>query len=197
MKRACLVALVIASLLSIPRKAFAQTPSYRADHLELGIWGEFYHFDQADLNLAGVGARLSGNVTPLVQLEAEMGYDFSRVFIEKSSNGAITALTSTRRIDGLFGPKLETNHGPVRFFLTAKGGATSFGFSSLPVTFGNFFSSVGNLRTQDVIAEFYPGGGIEGFIGPIGLRVDVGDEMYFASGTYHNFRLTFGPTIRF
>ena len=72
MKRACLVALVIASLLSIPRKAFAQTPSYRAsDHLELGIWGEFYHFDQADLNLAGVDARLSGNVTPLLQLEAD------------------------------------------------------------------------------------------------------------------------------
>ena len=62
---------------------------------------------------------------------------------------------------------------------------------------GNFFSSVGNLGTQDVIAEVYPGGRIEGFIGPIGLRVDVGDEMYFANGTYHNFRLTFGPTIRF
>jgi len=29
------------------------------------------------------------------------------------------------------------------------------------------------------------------------LRLEAGDEMYFASGTHHNFRMAFGPFIRF
>jgi hypothetical protein len=121
------------------------------------------------------------------------------VFTEKFSNTISTTLqtTGTRRLDGLFGPKIETNRGRVRFFLTAKGGATTFGFDPRPVTLGTFFSSVGNVRARDAIAEFYPGVGAEGFIGPIGLRLDVGDEMYFANNVYHNLRVTFGPTIRF
>ena len=39
--------------------------------------------------------------------------------------------------------------------------------------------------------------GLEGHLGPVGLRLDVGDEIYFASGTHHNLRLAFGPYIRF
>ena len=37
----------------------------------------------------------------------------------------------------------------------------------------------------------------EGFFGPIGLRVEAGDQMYFNNGTYNNLRVTFGPEIRF
>jgi len=44
---------------------------------------------------------------------------------------------------------------------------------------------------------FYPGGGLEGHLGPVGLRWDIGDEMYFNSGTHHNLRMAFGPYIRF
>jgi len=176
--------------------AFAQSPAFHdSDHVEAGILGEFYQANQTDTHLGGVGARLSFNATPLVQLEAEMSYDFNQVFTENTSVGF--QRTDMRRIDGLFGPKLQTNRGPVRLFVTAKGGATSFGLSSAPATIGTFFSAVGNLRANNVIAEFYPGGGAEAFWGPIGLRFDVGDEMYFASGTHHNLRLTFGPTIRF
>ena len=48
-------------------------------------------------------------------------------------------------------------------------------------------------------AALMPGGGIEGEIGPIGLRLDVGvgDEMYFNNGTHHNLTVMFGPFIRF
>jgi len=42
-----------------------------------------------------------------------------------------------------------------------------------------------------------PGGGWEGFIGPVGLRLDVGDEMYFNHGTKHNLEVTLGPYVRF
>jgi hypothetical protein len=44
---------------------------------------------------------------------------------------------------------------------------------------------------------FYPGGGIEGHIGFLGLRADIGDEISFANGAHNNLRITFGPYIRF
>jgi hypothetical protein len=199
MKRLWFAMLVVGSICLVPGSAFAQIALHEPDRVEVGVFGEFYRFDQAGVDLAGVGGRVSVNVTPLVQLEAEAGYDFSQVFTERFSNAFSTTVqtTGTRRLDGLFGPKVETNHGPVRFFLTAKGGATTFGFNPRPVTFGTFFSSVDSVRARDAIAEFYPGVGAEGFIGPIGLRVDVGDEMYFANNVYHNLRVTFGPAIRF
>ena len=58
-------------------------------------------------------------------------------------------------------------------------------------------SSVENLRSKDVSGVIYPGGGLEGHIGPVGLRLDLGDEIYFNNGTHHNFRMAFGPILRF
>jgi hypothetical protein len=79
MKRLWFAMLAIGSICLIPRAAFAQIPTYHeSDHVELGVYGEFYRFDQAGADLAEVGARASFNVTPLVQLEAEMTYDFSQ-----------------------------------------------------------------------------------------------------------------------
>ena len=43
----------------------------------------------------------------------------------------------------------------------------------------------------------YPGGGVEAFAGPIGLRVEVGDEIYMNNGANNNLRVTFSPSIRF
>jgi hypothetical protein len=31
----------------------------------------------------------------------------------------------------------------------------------------------------------------------VGIRFDIGDEMYFNSGTHNNLRIAFGPYIRF
>jgi len=39
--------------------------------------------------------------------------------------------------------------------------------------------------------------GVEGFIGRVGLRLEVGDEIYLNNGTFNNLRVTFGPHIRF
>jgi hypothetical protein len=69
--------------------------------------------------------------------------------------------------------------------------------SSAPVTGGTFFSTVSNLRANNVDAVFYPGGGAEAFWGPFGLRLDAGDEIYFNNGARNNLRVAFGPTIRF
>jgi hypothetical protein len=87
--------------------------------------------------------------------------------------------------------------GPVRLFVTAKGGFDNFGFSNAPATPGTFTSTVSNLRSDNWNAVFYPGAGVEAYLGPVGLRLDVGDEMYFNNGAHHNLSVTFGPTIRF
>ena len=62
-------------------QAFAQYKSSGGlDHVEIGVFGELFRISQSDTNLAGVGARLSVNVLPLLQLEAETAYDFNQVY---------------------------------------------------------------------------------------------------------------------
>lgn len=196
-----IVCLAAAGLLFAPG-VFAQY--HASDHVELGVFGEYFRWHQGgDLGLGGVGGRVSVNLTPIVQLEGEAGYDFSQVFTEgfssPGSGGTVgfTSRTNLRMIHGLFGPKLETNGGPVRFFITAKGGALAFRFDPRPATFSTFTSTVEDLRADSLVATFYPGAGAEAFFGPIGLRLDVGDEMYFADHVHQNLRIAFGPSIRF
>ena len=124
----CAVMVVLGLLVSVicTPQAFAQyKPSGGLDHVEIGVFGELFRISQSDTNLAGVGARLSVNVLPLLQFEAEAAYDFNQVFTETDPSGVFIQRTNLRAIHGLFGPKLETNKGPVRLFLTAKGGAVS------------------------------------------------------------------------
>ena len=49
-----------------------------------------------------------------------------------------------------------------------KGGFVNFNLSGAPVTGGTFVSSVENLRTSNVNAVLYSGGGFQGHIGPVG-----------------------------
>jgi hypothetical protein len=60
-----------------------------------------------------------------------------------------------------------------------------------------FTTAVENLRTDNVNATLYPGVGVEAYLGPIGLRLDAGDQIYFNHGANHNLTVTFGPHIRF
>jgi hypothetical protein len=102
-----------------------------------------------------------------------------------------------RLLDGMFGPKLQTNKGSVRLFVTAKGGFLHFNVSHSPATVSTFTGSFRELRANNVDGVFYPGGGAEAFWGPIGLRLDIGDEIFFDNGAHNNLRVAFGPTIRF
>jgi hypothetical protein len=170
------------------------------DHAEVGIFADYFHLHATDSNFAGIGGRLSVKVVPHVQLEGEMAYDFDQTFTESFTDpntGTVTLQRSdVRALHGLFGPKLQTG-GPVRFFVTVKGGFDQFRFDSRPATFDTFGSTVEGLRSNNVNGVFYPGGGVEAFFGPVGLRLDVGDEIYFANGAHNNLRISIGPTIRF
>jgi hypothetical protein len=59
-----------------------------------------------------------------------------------------------------------------------------------------FTNSVGlsNGSTQFAV---YPGGGFEVFAGPIGVRAEVGDDIYFLNGAHNNLRVSLGPQFRF
>jgi hypothetical protein len=103
-----------------------------------------------------------------------------------------------RILHGEFGPKVNLGeHWHIHPFVQLKGGFMNFHFSNRAATLGNFFSDVSNLRDDNVVGVFYPGGGLEGHVGPIGVRFDIADEIYFSSGTHNNLRLSFGPYIRF
>jgi hypothetical protein len=194
-RTAWLVVLVVIVLLITPAAASAQ------NHGEIGVFGHFFRDSNTDTNFGGLGGRVSFNASTHLQLEADISYDFEQVFTEgftDPSSGAVSFQESPIRVlHGLFGPKVQTGGGPVRAFLTLKGGFIDFRFDPRPVTFGTFTSSVESLRLENTSGALYPGGGLEAYISIIGLRLDVGDEMYFRSGTHHNWRVTFGPHIRF
>jgi len=189
--RIAIMLLAVASL--------ASAPALRAqDHGELGVFGEMFRASASSLNLYGVGGRVGLNVHPNVALEAEGSYDFSQSNTQSITdiNHNTTVFRSDLRATHFqFGPKFQLGtNSPVRAFLFAKGGFVRFGVTPGPVTFGAFPTG---LENTDLNGTFYPGGGIEFFLGPIGIRADAGDEIYFDRGAQNNLKITVGPTIRF
>jgi hypothetical protein len=191
MRRIALLA-AVAAIIFVP-VAHAQ------DHAEVGAFVDYFRLHQTATNYVGIGGRAAVNIAAPLQFEAEISYDFGRAYAETFSNGAGTVSTQNSHIKvlhGLFGPKLQTP-GPVRVFVTAKGGFVNFRFDTSNNSFSGFTSSVQDLRDDNVSAAFYPGGGVEAFLGPFGLRAEVGDEIIFTNRAQHNWKITFGPQIRF
>ena len=186
--------LILAAGLGVTPIAHAQ------NHAEVGAFVDYFRLGDTGSNFLGLGGRAAVNVARHVQIEAEMSYDFNRAFTEgftDPTGGSVTTQNSNIRVlHGLFGPKFQTS-GPVRVFATVKGGFTNFRFDPTPASFSTFTSSVSNLRADNVDATLYPGGGFEAFLGPIGLRLEVGDEIIFVHGPHNNWKVSFGPQLRF
>jgi hypothetical protein len=190
--------IVTALFFAAPMIAAAQE-SGRTDHAEVGIFAEYFRFSDPGptSNYIGLGGRAAFNVHPSVQLEAEMGYDFERNYTSTFSNGVTTATVSSRlrTLHGLFGPKFQTGSGPFRVFLTGKVGFEHFTVTNQGAPTG-FATAVG-LSSGATYFAVYPGGGIEAFAGPIGVRAEIGDNIFFNSGVHNNMRISFGPQFRF
>jgi len=196
MKRVLWLTLFACSI-CLPLGVMAQTE----DHAEVGVFADYMRLSQTepDINFVGIGGRLAFNVHPNVQLEAEMSYDFARNFTSTFSNGVTTQFvrTDVRPLTALFGPKFQAGtSGPARIFVTGKVGFVNFDTANQSVPAG-FTSSVGAITTGDTRFALYPGGGVEGFWGPFGVRLEVGDEIYFDNGAKNNLKVTFGPAFRF
>jgi hypothetical protein len=197
MKRIILL-LVISCGLALPSAVLAQSSD--SDHIEVGAFADYMNFSTTNphINFIGVGGRAAFNVHRNVQLEGEMSYDFKRNFTNVFSDGVTSQFVQTRLrpLTALFGPKFQTSSGPFRAYLTGKLGFINFSTSTENVPAG-FVGAVNGVPNGDTSFAVYPGGGVEGFWGPIGLRLEAGDEIYFNNGTHNNLKVTFGPTFRF
>jgi hypothetical protein len=195
MKR-CLGFLIASLFFAVPMMVAQE----HSDHVEVGAFVDYFRLNNTAApvnNFVGLGARAAFAFRPRVQLEAEMAYDFKKNYTSTFDDGITTSTvnTSFRTLHGFFGPKFQTGSGPVRLFVTGKVGFDNFSISNQNAPAG-FVNTVG-LTNGATYFAVYPGGGIEAFAGPIGLRAEIGDDIYFKGGAHNNLRVTFGPQFRF
>jgi hypothetical protein len=195
----------IAILIVLALGAFHFTPGAAAqndndyDRGSISVFADYFRHGRLDNNMIGVGFRLGVGAHPNVHLEGEFGYHWAQVFsegFEDTITGDVTFADSNVRIlHGLFGPKFQTT-GAARVFAVLKAGFINFRFDDPAVTPGNIISQFGDLRSENTRLALYPGVGFDASAGPIGIRFDIGDEIYWLNGARHNLRLTVGPQIR-
>ena len=194
MRKISILAL-LATLFMLAPALFAQNDG------EVGVFADYTRLGTGGgnaLNYVGVGARVGFNVHPNVVLEAEGSYDPNRSYAyQVGTGGVFTTYNANLHIaNAMFGPKFQFGTGAVRAFVTVKGGLLTFRGGN-----PSFIGVVNAIPTGDTDAVVYPGGGLEAFAGPIGIRFDVGDEIYFAgshaNGVHNNLKVSLGPAIRF
>jgi hypothetical protein len=187
--------------------AAQSAPTAHLDHAEVGVYGDYLRYtpNNLTLNFVGLGALAGVNVAPHVVLEGQMSYDFARnyttAYSGSGTGGTTTDFVTTRvrPLTGLFGPKLQFGKGGLRVFVTAKAGFADFTHTnnSSSVSSGGFSGAVNTVGDVGTHVAFYPGAGIEGFMGPFGLRVEAGDEVYIDNGAQSDLRVAAGPVLRF
>ena len=170
--------------------------------VEAGLFFDYLSISQTQTNNFGVGGRFGYRVHHHVMVEGEIAYDYGVNFHEAYHNiasGNVTAIeqTSIGVTEVLFGPKFQPAHGHLRPFGTLKAGFIDFRLSPSLIPYSSVVSSVLGIRDSNLNAALYPGGGATATLGPLGLRLELGDLIYFNEGVHNNLRLTFGPILRF
>jgi hypothetical protein len=170
--------------------------------VEAGVFLDYLTISQTSTNDFGVGARFGYRVHRNVMMEGELAYDYGLNFDEAfrsivTGNLITIGRTSIGVTHGLFGPKLQSPRGAFRPFITLKAGFVDFRLSPTLIPYSNVVSALTGIRTSRINAAIYPGGGVEASLGPVGLRFEVGDEIYLNNGAHNNLRITFGPILRF
>jgi Outer membrane protein beta-barrel domain len=176
--------------------------SFAQKRIEASVFIDYLKISETSTNNFGLGGRLGYRIHRDVMLEAELAYDYGINFDEASlniTNGNITAIkrTSIGVTQGLFGPKLQPSGGGFRPFVTLKGGFVDFRLSPSLLPDSDVASDIFGLRSSSLNAAIYPAAGVEASLGPVGLRFELGDEIYFNNGTHDNLRITFGPILKF
>ena len=195
------VPVVLTFCLAVPwLSAQSPNPAQETEHFNVGVFADYFRLTRTapPLNLVGVGARAGVNLSPSWQLEAEMSYDFRRSFTSEFTNGFTTQLITSRvrTLHALAGPKVNLGIGPMRAFGTFKAGFVNFSTSNLNVPQG-FTNALGAVTAGNTRPAIYPGGGLETFLGPLGLRAEAGVDIHFDHGARSNFKASFGPVFRF
>lgn len=180
----------------------AASPAFAQKRIEAGVFIDYLSISQTGTNNFGVGGRFGYRIQNNVMLEGELAYDYGINFNEAYRNvvnGNIGNIenTSIGVTHGLVGPKLQPRGGGFRPFVTVKGGFMDFRLSPSLLPYCDVVDPVLGLRTSNLNAAIYPAGGVEAALGPVGLRFEAGDEIYFNNGGHNNLRITFGPILRF
>lgn len=207
MKRLSLI-LGLGALIAAPCWLAAQSPAPSHDnHAEVGVYGDYFRYSPSSsaINFLGLGGRVGVNMNPHMALEGELNYDFAQDYTSTATGSNTGSISSTvvttgiRPLTGLFGPKFQVGtSGPFRAFVTGKVGFISFSNSNPHSVSGSSFTgAVSGVGGSGTYFAAYPGAGIEAFGGPIGVRVEVGDEIFLNNGTHNQLRATFGPVFRF
>lgn len=194
-----ILGILAASLFFAAAPMLVAQESGQMDHVELGAFVNYYRLTDPGptKNFLGIGGRAAFGVRPSIQLEAEMAYDFKRNYTSTFNNGVTSATVNSglRTLHGFFGPKFQTGSGAFRAFITGKVGFDNFNVSNQNAPAG-FTNAVG-LGSGATYFALYPAGGIEAFAGPIGIRLEVGDDIFFNGGAHNNLRASIGPQFRF
>ena len=86
--------------------------SHDMDHVEIGGFLDYYRLSDPGptRNFIGLGGRAAFGITPNVQIEAEMAYDFKRDYTSTFSDGLTTTNVTSRlrTLHGFFGLKFQT-----------------------------------------------------------------------------------------
>ena len=177
-------------------------PTVAQSRAEVGVFIDYLGVSQTSTNNVGMGGRFGYRIRPKLILEGEIAYDYGINFQEAFRNvvnGNMAAIESTSIgvTHGLFGPTLQRATGGFRPFVTLKGGLVDFRLSPSLIPLNGAESAILGLRTSSLNAAVYPAGGVEVSLGPLGLRFELGDEVYFNSGAHQDLRFTFGPILRF
>lgn len=172
------------------------------ERVEAGIFLDYFSISETNTNNFGVGGRFGYRIHRKVMIEGELAYDYGINFHEtyrNITNGDITAIehTSIGVTHGLVGPTLQPDKGRFRPFVTLKGGFMDFRLSANLLPLGTIESTLLGIRTSSLNVAIYPGAGVEASLGPVGLRFEMGDDIYFNGGAHNNLRITFGPILRF
>ena len=182
---------------------FGSSPLVGAqDRVQAGLLLDYLSVSQTNTYNFGLGARLGYRVHRGVMAEGEFAYDYGVNFAElyrDISNGNVTGIeqASIGVTDGLFGAMIRPPHGHLRPFATLKGGIVDFRLSPSLIPDSGVVSTLLGIRTSSLNAALYPGGGGEATLGPVGLRLEFGDLIYFNNGAHNNLRITFGPILSF
>ena len=181
----------------------ASPQTFAQKHAEVGVFLDYLGVSQTGTNDFGLGGRFGYRIHPNIVLEGEAAYDYGINFDETFHNistGNVVAIqhASVGVTHGLFGPKLQpSKERGFHPFLTLKAGFLDFRLSPSLLPLPPAASTLLGLRTSSLNAALYPAAGIEPSLGPLGLRLEFGDEIYFNKSAHSNLRIAFGPILRF
>jgi hypothetical protein len=170
-------------------------------NVQVGAFGDYYRANATGTNMFGLGGRLGVGIQDHLSLEGDVAYDFSRTFnnsFTQSVGGGVFFINSNvSTLHGFVGPRYTLGNRRIRPFAELKVGFIDYRFGQLAPGYTSYSNLVAILRNDNFNAALLAGGGLEGKIGPVGMRLDVADEMFINAGVHSGLKVMVGPYITF